>query len=152
MSTWTFAHRDLDEPHFPDGSPILRPCVEVSPTATDAVYLGVIDSGSPITVADPAFLIAAGIDLDKDQPVVEVPLGLGATFARVPLYRVDLELIPPVGMDEPAHRWTLLVGARTGWRLPFTVLFGQRGWFDLFPTTIGADDISVHLPSGSAPG
>lgn len=117
----------------------------MSPTTTDAVYLGVIDSGSPITVADPAFLIEAGIDLQASLPMMEVPLGLGAAFGRVPLYEVELELIPPVGVNGPAHRWTMLVGARPGWRLPFTILFGQRGWFDRFPTTIDADDITVHL-------
>ncbi len=25
------------------------------------------------------------------------------------------------------------------WRLPFGVLFGQRGWFEQFPTTIDSD-------------
>lgn len=145
MPTWTYPHRDLDEPHLPDGLPILRPCVEVSPVGTHAVYLGVIDSGSPVTVADPAFVTEAGIDLASDRPAMEVPLGLGAAFGRVPPYEVELELIPPVGVDAPARRWRLLVGARPRWRLPFTILFGQRGWFDRFPTTIGASDITVHL-------
>lgn len=67
MSNWTYSHRDLDEPHLPDGSPILRPCVEVSHTASDSLYLGVIDSGSPITVADPGFLIEAGISLEATR-------------------------------------------------------------------------------------
>jgi hypothetical protein len=144
VSTWTYEHRDLDEPHLPDGSPILRPCVEVS-VRTDAVYLGVIDSGSPITVADPAFVTEAGIDLERDRPVMEIPVGLGAAFGHVPLYEIELDLLPPIGLDEPPRRWRLLVGARPRWRLPFTILFGQRGWFDCFPTTIGASDITVHL-------
>lgn len=145
MSTWTYAHRDLDEPHLPDGSPILRPCVEVSPVGTDAVYLGVIDSGSPITVADPAFVTEAGIDLESDRPAMEVPLGLGTAFGHVPLYEIELDLLPPVGLDAAPRRWTLLVGARPRWRLPFTILFGQRGWFDRFPTTIAADSITVDV-------
>jgi hypothetical protein len=144
VSTWTYEHRDLDEPHLPDGLPILRPCVEVS-VRTDAVYLGVVDSGSPITVADPAFVTEAGIDLERGRPVMEVPLGLGPAFGHVPLYEIELDLLPPIGLDEPPRRWRLLVGAQPRWRLPFTILFGQRGWFDQFPTTIGASDITVHL-------
>lgn len=114
---------------------------------TDAVYLGVVDSGSPITVADPAFVTEAGIDLASDRAAMEIPLGLGAAFGHVPLYEIELELVPPVGLEAPAQRWTLLVGARPGWRLPFTILFGQRGWFDRFPTTIGPCEITVQLRS-----
>jgi hypothetical protein len=41
--------------------------------------------------------------------------------------------------------WTLHLGARNNWHLPFPVLFGQRGWFDQFPTTIDAESTTVDL-------
>jgi hypothetical protein len=145
VADWTFAHRDLDEPHLPDGSRIMRPCVEVSNARTDDLYVGVVDSGSPITVADPAFVREAGVDLDTDEPVMEVPLGLGANFGRVRLFEIEVELLAPFGLDEPPVRWRALVGARPDWRLPFAVLFGQRGWFDRFPTTIDATGLTVHV-------
>lgn len=107
--------------------------------------MAVVDSGSPITVADPALLTEAGLDLETTVPVMEVPLGLGGRFARIPMFEVDLELVPPDEVDAPPLRWTSLVGARDGWRLPFTLLLGQRGWFDRFPTTINGTETTVQV-------
>jgi hypothetical protein len=144
-ATWRYAHQDLDEPHLPDGSSIMRPCVIVSTGADDSLFLGVVDSGSPVTVADSAFLAEAGIDIATDEPVMELPLGLGATFGRVPVFEVGLQLVPPDDVDAAPRPWRLHVAARPIWRLPFTILFGQRGWFDTYTTTIGARDTLVHI-------
>jgi hypothetical protein len=147
--TWTYTHQDLSEPRLPDGSPILRPCVVVSAVASDLVFLAVVDSGSPISAADPAFLAGAGVDVTSAVPVMEIPLGLGGAFGRVPVYEVELQLVPPVGVDGTPRRWRLEVAARPSWRFPFTVLLGQRGWFDTYPTTISALETDVHF---AAPG
>jgi len=123
----------------------MRPSVTVSTGSDDADFLGVVVSGSPITVADSAFLAEAGIDLTSDEPVMELPLGLGAVFGRVPVFDVELDLVPPGDVDAANRSWLLQVAARPVWRLPFTILFGQRGWFDTYTTTIGAKDTLVHL-------
>jgi hypothetical protein len=109
--------------------------VLVASSPDDVVRVGVVDSGSPITVADPDFVASTGVDLSRTDPVMEVPLGLGAAFGTVPMYLVTMALISPRGQWEPVT-WRALVGSRSPWRYPFSVLFGQRGWFDTFPTTI----------------
>lgn len=142
---WRYAHRDLSEPHLLDGSPILRPCVEVTTGVATHAYVGVVDSGSPISVADPAFVAEAGVDLARTEPVMEIPLGMGAAFAQVPLFEIRLSLLPPEHLAELPITWSLLVAARGSWRFPFAVLLGQRGWFNRFPTTVDATHTTVHL-------
>lgn len=142
---WSYPHRDLDEPRLLDGLPIARPCVEVSTGTTNHVYLGVVDSGSPICVADPAFVAEAGIDLYRTKPVIEVQLGMGAALSWVPMFEVRLSLLPPEDVDALPRAWSLLVAARGDWRFPFALLLGQRGWFDTFTTTIDASATTVHV-------
>jgi hypothetical protein len=72
-----------------DGTPIMRPCVEVTTGSWGVAHVGVVDSGSPITVADPAFVTAAGIDISSQEPVMEIPLGMGAAFGRVPMFGIE---------------------------------------------------------------
>ena len=79
-------------------------------------------------------------------PVYEIPLSVAGGFQRTPEFQVELQLrSSSVGVDEPV-RWSLPLGARRGWRLPFAVLLGQRGWFDTFRTTIDAFASVVELP------
>jgi hypothetical protein len=129
-----------------DGSPILRPCVLVAAALSGDAYAGVVDSGSPITVADPAFVAEAGVDLATAEPVMEVPLGMGASFGRVPMFEMRVTLLSPHSVYDETVSWSLLVAARDHWHLPFAILLGQRGWFDRFPTTIDATHTTVHLP------
>ena len=53
--------------------------------------------------------------------------------------------------DDHTHGvpWSLDLGARGRWRLPFAVPLGQRGWFDTFPTHIDATTSTVEIPVGS---
>ncbi len=105
--------------------------------------LAVVDSGSPISVAYATLFGRFGIDPALDEPIFEVPLGLGARFARIPIYEVDLLLVPPPNSEADAILWRLHLGARPNWTLPFAVLFGQRGWFDRFPTMIDSSAMNV---------
>ena len=109
------------------------------------VLLAVVDFLSPISVADARLFDRLGIDTDNDEPLYEVPLTGGGGFGRIPVYAVELLLKPPASSTEPPLPWTLHLGARTGWHLPFAVLLGQRGWFDQFPTTIDGHSTTVEL-------
>ena len=148
-AVWRFPHRNLGEHPLPDGTPILRPSVVISPGTADTPHVGVVDSGSPITVADPAFVASAGIDIANDRPLMEIPLGMGASFDTIRMYQITMALVPPDD-DGPARpdaiSWNALVGARKPWRHSFAVLLGQRGWFDFFPTTIDARATIVQVP------
>lgn len=142
---WAYPHCDLGEPNLPDGSMVRRPVVTVAPLASTQVLLAVVDSGSPISVADARLFDRLGIDTGNDEPLYEVPLTVGGGFGRIPVYAVELLLKPPASSTEPPLAWTLHLGARTGWHLPFAVLLGQRGWFDQFPTTIDGHSTTVEL-------
>jgi len=107
--------------------------------------LGVLDSGSPISVANGDLFAFLGIDIDVDEPAYEVPLSVGEGFERTPVFRVELRLRSPRDIGEETLAWSLDLGARRRWRLPFAVLLGQRGWFDTFPTRIDASTSIVEL-------
>jgi hypothetical protein len=106
--------------------------------------LAVVDSGSPISVADAQLFEWLGVDLLTAQPLYEVPLSLGSNFNRIRMYEVELSLRPPDDVDASVVKWKLHLGARPNWKLPFAVLFGQQGWFDRFPTTIDGTQTTVH--------
>jgi hypothetical protein len=124
---------------------VLRPVVTVGIPSLSESLLAVVDSGSPISVADWQLFKWLGVDLESTEPLYEVPLGLGASFNKVPVFQVELALSPPEGRDGGPLTWTLHLGARANWRLPFAVLFGQRGWFDRFPTTIDSESVVVQV-------
>ena len=142
---WSYDHRDLGEPALPDGSLVCRPVVPliVAPFSED--LLAVVDSGSPISVADSQLFKWLGVDISRVKPLYEVPLGLGSGFGMVPVFEVELALRPPNYIDHKPVAWKLHLGARANWRLPFAVLFGQRGWFERFPTTIDSDSTVVRV-------
>ena len=148
QTPWVYPLRDLGEVRLPDRSPIQRPAVPlVLPTLqisrTSEVHLGVIDSGSPVSVTSMSFLRRAGIDTNA-APLMEVPLGLGGQFDRLPVFEIALGLLSPDG-DE-VEQWSFPVAARISWRFTFDVLLGQRGWFDAFTTTFGTDAVAVEPP------
>jgi hypothetical protein len=63
----------------------------------------------------------------------------------VPVYEVEMELRAPGDNEDAPVRWRFHLGARSNWRLPFAVLFGQRGWFERFATTIDGTATSVRI-------
>ncbi len=142
---WRYEHADLDEPRFPDGSAVRRPIVTVGTPGSLRDYVAVIDSGSPVSVADSRIFSILGIDIDRDKPLFEIPLGIGGAFSTTPVFEVELELRSPHGEASEAIAFRLQLGASVGWRMPFMVLFGQRGWFDCFPTTINGSGTTVEL-------
>ncbi|MEX2627087.1 MAG: hypothetical protein WD225_09385 [Ilumatobacteraceae bacterium] len=111
-----------------------------------------IDSGSPISLADPVVLRACGVEAAVAPPRMVLPLNLGTRSTAVTLFEVRVALVPPVNQAPPIV-WTSLLGARPGaWQLPFSFLLGQRGWFDRFTTTISDSDVEVHLPEATGGG
>lgn len=142
---WSYPHRDLGERPIREGSAILRPVVTLKVEVLSEDLLAVVDSGSPISVADAQLFEWLGVDLLTAQPLYEVPLNLGSNFNRIPMYEVELSLRPPDDIEAELVRWKLHLGARPNWKLPFAVLFGQQGWFDRFPTTIDGTQTTVHI-------
>lgn len=80
-----------------------------------------------------------------DGRTIRRPVGVGGAYTKVPVVVGDLELRSPPGQPSDTVAWQLQLGARRAWRLPFTVLFGQLGWFDRFPTTIEVSATVVEL-------
>lgn len=144
---WTYPHVDLGEQPLPDGSQILRPRVRLARPGGSDDWIGVVDSGAPLSTADSAVLRGAGVDLAAAEPVMMVRVSLGGASSVLGVFMVELDLLPPDGIGEPPLRWRAELAAAPRWHLPFGVLLGQRGWFDRFPTTIDATSTTVHLPS-----
>jgi hypothetical protein len=142
---WKYAHQDLGESLYVDGSSITRPVVPLVVSPDLPAVLGVLDSGSPISVASTDVFRWLGVDPAVTAPIHEVPLNVGGGFERIPVFRVRLGLRSPEP-SEASVEWTLDLGARRRWRLPFAVLLGQRGWFDTYPTRIDAFASDVEVP------
>ena len=150
MSTsWSYPHQDLGEPLHFDGSPVLRPVVPVLIAETLPAVIGVLDSGSPISVANWDLLGPLGVDPARTAPLYEVPLSIAGGAERTAVYEVELSLRPPSAGNGAPLAWRLQVAARRRWRLPFALLLGQRGWFDTFPTRIDARSSTVEVSRGS---
>jgi hypothetical protein len=147
---WAYTHADLDEPRLPDGTIVRRPVATIAIPGSRQALLAVVDSGSPLTVADALLFPRLGIDLDNDEPVFSVPLTIGRNTNAMPVYEVELVSLPPEASSAAPITWRLQLGARPNWHLPFTVLFGRRGWFDRFPTTIDGHSCSVDVASERA--
>lgn len=79
---WIYDHQDLGEPPHVDGSPILRPVVPLIVAKELPAMLGVLDSGSPISVANADLFTWMGIDVATADPLYEVPLSVGGGFER----------------------------------------------------------------------
>jgi hypothetical protein len=144
VANWIYPHQDLDEAPYPDGSRVLRPVVQLVVAPGIPSVLGVLDSGSPASIADSTLFDRLGVDVDRDEPLYEIPLTVGGRFTPTPVFEVELRLHPLEPGLEPMA-WTLPLGARRRWRLPFAVLLGQRGWFDRFPTRIDAFTSTVEV-------
>ena len=75
-SSWVYPHQDLGEPLHVDGTPVLRPVVLLIVTAELPAMLGVLDSGSPVSVANADLFRWLGVDIDRFEPVYEMPLSV----------------------------------------------------------------------------
>jgi hypothetical protein len=147
VTSWRYPHIDLGEVSLPNGNPVRRPVVTVSAVGSIQPLLAVLDSGSPISVADARLFERFGVDLEVDTPIYEVPLTLGGRSGKIPVFEIQLVLRPPASqVHEPDCTWNLRLGARPNWNLPFAILFGQQGWFEHFATTIDGFTSSVQLP------
>ena len=144
VATWTYRHVDLEESPYSDGTPIMLPVGSLMRAPGTAQLRGVIDSGSRISAANASLFGQFGID----PPLFELGLTVGGQFARAPVFEVTLWLHSPEPGEE-AVSWQLPLVARRGWRMPFAVLFGQRGWFDRFPTRIDGYTSTVEVSAGS---
>lgn len=101
---WRYPHRDFSEALLPDGASVRRPAVTVKATGAAMDLVAVVDSGSPISIPDSGVFEDFGIDPEHDDPLYEVPLGFGGTFGRVPVFEVELELLPPPAIRARAVR------------------------------------------------
>ena len=143
--TWRYKHADLGEPSLPNGVPVLRPAVTVCGRLIPQSLIAVVDSGSPISVADSRLFPKLGVDIDQTTPLYSVPLGIAGTSGSVPVFAIELGLMSP--HDNPGQPiwWHLEIGAIANWRLPFHILLGQHGWFDTFTTKIDGGTTSVQI-------
>ncbi len=73
---WRYEHLDLNEASLPDGRTIRRPVVTVGAPGTVRDYIAVVDSGSPVSVADSRLFPSLGIDIETDAPLFEVSVGV----------------------------------------------------------------------------
>ncbi len=144
-SSWVYPHQDLGEPLHVDGSPVIRPVVPLIVAPALPAVLGVLDSGSPVSVANADLFRWLGIDIDQAVPLYEMQLNVGGGFASTPVFEVELRLRAPSDGQAASIPWRLELGARRRWRLPVAVLLGQRGWFDRFPTRIDAATSTVEI-------
>lgn len=102
---WVYAHQDLGELVHVDGSAMVRPVVSLDVVAGMAAVLGVLDSGSPISVANADLFALLGVDIDVDEPV-------GRGFEKTPVFRVELRLCTPGDDDDAVVPWSLELGSR----------------------------------------
>ena len=145
QSVWTYDHRDLGESRTINGAAVLRPAVPLVVASQLPAVLGVLDSGSPISICNAELFTWLALDIETAKPAYVVPLIVGGGFEQIPMFSVTLQLRSPD--EDPAETvsWKLDLGAKKRWPLPFAVLLGQRGWFDQFPTRIDARTSVVEL-------
>lgn len=77
MTSWVHLHQDLDEPPYPDGSLVLRPAVPLVVSPGPPSMLGVLDSGSPASVANATLFGELGVDIDRTEPLYEIAFTVG---------------------------------------------------------------------------
>ncbi len=70
--------QDFGEPVHVDGSAVLRPVVPLIIADAMLAVLGVVDSGSPVSVANADLFAPLGIDVDRDEPAYGIPLSVGS--------------------------------------------------------------------------
>lgn len=81
---WTYPHRDIGEPPLPDGTPIRRPSLTLQIPSVSEDLLAVVDSGSPISVADAQLFKWLGVDITDATPVYETLSASAQASAKCP--------------------------------------------------------------------
>ena len=95
-----------------------------------------VDSGSERTYAAPALARSIGVDL---AGATEVTVRIGGGPQRVRFATVQLALFRDLLDDddrEPLAEWEATVGFFNKWEPPWSVVLGQRGFFDRFTVTM----------------
>ena len=82
--TWVYRHQDLGEPVHVDGSSILRPVVPLIVADVLPAVLGVLDSGSPISVASEDLFAFLGVDIVADEPCMRFRSALAEASSALP--------------------------------------------------------------------
>jgi hypothetical protein len=89
---WHYPHRSLGEPDLPDGSAVRRPVVTLAVESIQQTLIAVLDSGSPVSIADASLFAVLGIDLTNDEPLYQLPLTIAGGAGALPVYEVTLGL------------------------------------------------------------
>jgi hypothetical protein len=134
---WIFPY--VEEPvqrgYPPDSDSVLRPLVEVTIVGPldESKVAALVDSGAEDTLLAPWTLRALGLEPD---PATEIELGIGGRPRKVRFCDVDLHLHSPSDPEEYVD-WRTEVGViMSQWEPPFSLVLGQRGFFDKFTVTI----------------
>ena len=124
---------------------VLRPVLEVGVVGPDdeVTAAALVDTGSENVLAAPGIARAVGA-IPRHETQIE--LGIGGRSREVRFADVQLRLLPPKGIQSPPVEWTAEVGFFTQWEPPWSLVLGQRGFFDQFTVTIhrGARAVAVE--------
>ena len=118
--------------------PALRPVVAVRLTDHHPAprVAALVDSGSERTYAAPALGRSIGVDL---RDATEVSVRIGGGQQRVRFATVQLALFRDLLDDDdptPLAEWEATVGFFNKWEPPWSIVLGQRGFFDHFTVTM----------------
>ena len=123
--------RDLNE------EPSLRPVVPVRLLNGDEIStraVALVDSGSERTYAAPGYAREIGIDLRNS---IETMVGLGGSRRLVRFAYARVQLMQDLlGDTVVLAEWETRIGFLANWEPPWSVLLGQRGFFDQFTITM----------------
>ncbi len=72
QSVWTYDHRDLGESRKINGAAVLRPAVPLIVASELPAFLGVLDSGSPISICNAELFTWLGVDIETAKPAYVV--------------------------------------------------------------------------------
>lgn len=132
-----------------------RPAVAVSVASVlgdgaSPKFLALVDSGSERTLAGPGLgRLAEDVDLDNAETMV---IRIGGAPRTIAFGRVCLRMYQHVdSQDEPPLvEWTAEVGFIRAWEPPWSIVLGQRGFFDQFTVTLGRIAMSLAIEGPEA--
>ena len=116
----------------------LRPAVAArlkASTGRTPKVMALVDSGSERTLAAPWMARALNVDLGG---AIEGSIGIGGAPRQVRFTSAHIELFEhQLGEDEePISGWDADVGFLTSWEPQWSMVLGQRGFFDQFTVTM----------------
>jgi hypothetical protein len=118
--------------------PPLRPTVPVRLSHLDRstpTLLALVDSGSERTLAAPGLARVLNVDLSE---AVQGVIGIGGGPRKAAFTSVHVELLerPFDSAAQVVAEWDVRVGFLTSWEPAWSVVMGQRGFFDQFTVTM----------------